>query len=98
MKNTRTIINGLALAALAVVGSSALAAESGSRNTLKDGGGYEKRLEQAGMSGMSGMSGDHSSTAPAVKKKVAKAKGEKPAAKEVAKAADTKAADTKAAK
>lgn len=90
MKNTKTIIGGLGLAVLGGIAFAALAAESGSRNTLKDGGGYEERLEQAGMSGMSGMSGNHSSTAaPAAKKKVAKAKtGEK----EVAKVAESKAA------
>lgn len=96
MKNTRTIISGLSLVLLGGFGFAAQAAESGSRNTLKDGGGYEQRLEQAGMSGMSGMSGNHSSTAaPAAKKKVAKAKSEKTAkkvAKEVAKVEDGKAA------
>lgn len=82
MKNTRTIISGLTMTVLAGLGFSAQAAESGSRNTLKDGGTYEQRLEQAGMSGMSGMSGNHSSTAaPGAKKKAAKAKSGKPAKK-----------------
>lgn len=96
MKNTRIIISGLILSVLGGIGLSALAAESGSRNTLKDGGGYEQRLEQAGMSGMSGMSGNHSSTAaPEAQKKVAKAKSQKPAKKadkDVAKVEDNKPA------
>lgn len=96
MSNTRTIISGLTMTVLAGLGFSAQAAESGARNTLKDGGGYEQRLEQAGMSGMSGMSGNHSSTAaPAAQKKVVKVKSgklAKKAEKDVVKAVETKAA------
>lgn len=96
MKNTRTIFAGLTAALLAGLGFSAQAAESGSRNMLKDGSGYEQRLEQAGMSGMSGMSGNHSSTAaPQAEKKAVKAKAGKSAKKAekvVAKVAETKAA------
>jgi hypothetical protein len=71
---------GLALVAVAGFALPLGAAETGTRGSLKDGSGYERQLEQAGMSGMSGMSGNHSSTAaPAGEKKAKKEKKEKQA-------------------
>jgi len=74
---------------LGMASISTIAADGSTRGTLRDGGTYEKKMEQAGMSGMSGMSGDHSSTAaPVAKEKQPAKKKDKPAAKQDAAKSD----------